>query len=159
MKRCFKWLVNWFTQWARKMTWQEKVGFILGALLSIIIGIILFLSIDKEPATSEDYLFLEQQAINVQRNPELLLETNCNININDEIITVCFENHECKINAKYNKSFEMFSYSKEDNYMFWGWAFCIAFLIGIFAYCTAALILTMLIYMLEWGWKKKIQNH
>lgn len=161
MKRCFRWLINWFTQWRGKMSWQEKVGFALGGLLGIVIGIITFVSIDKVPATPMDYQSLEQQAINVQQNPELLLETNCNINIDDEVITIRFENDECKVYAEYNKNFEMLSDSKEDNYIFWVWAFLIALLCGFFTYALGAFILTMLIYLLcifiEWICKNKTQ--
>ena len=108
-----------------------------------------------------DYQSLEQQAINVQQNPELLLETNCNINIDDEVITIRFENDECKVYAEYNKNFEMLSYSKEDNYIFWVWAFLIALLCGIFTYVLGAFILTILIYLLciliEWICKNETQ--
>ena len=147
MKRCFRWLINWFTQWVGKMTWQGKVGFALGGILGVVIGVITLVSIDKVPATPTDYQLLEQQAINVQQNPELLLETNCNINIDDEVITIRFENDECKVYAKYNKNFEMLSYSKEDNYIFWLWAFLLALLCGIFAYVSGAFILMILIYL------------
>lgn len=147
MKRCFRWLINWFAQWVGKMSWQEKVSFALGGLLGIVVGIIVLVSIDKVPASPMDYQPLEQQAINVQQNPELLLETNCNININDEVITIRFENDECKVYAKYNKDFEMLSYSKEDNYIFWVWAFCLALLIGICVYALGAFVLIILIYV------------
>lgn len=151
MKRCFRWLINW----------QEKVGFALGGLLGIVIGIIILVSIDKVPATPMDYQSLEQQAINVQQNPELLLETNCNINIDDEVITIRFENDECKVYAEYNKNFEMLSYSKEDNYIFWVWAFLFALLCGILTYAVGGVILTVLIYLLcifiEWICKNKTQ--
>ena len=146
MKRCFRWLINWFTQWVGKMSWQEKVSFALGGLLGIVVGIIVFVSIDKVPATPMDYQPLELQAIYVQQNPKLLLETNCNININDEVIAIRFENDQCKVYAKYNKDFELLSYSKEDNYTFWVWAFCLALLIGICVYVLGAFILIILIY-------------
>lgn len=148
MKRCFRWLINWFTQWVGKMSWQEKVAFAIGGLLGIIMGIIVFVSIDKVPATSMDYQLLEQQAINVQQNPKLLLETNCNIDINDEVITIKFENDECKVYAKYNKNFEMLSYSKEDNHMSWVRAFLLALICGICAYAFWSFVLIILIYVL-----------
>ena len=161
MKRCFRWLINWFTRWVRKMIWQGKIGFVLGGLLGIVIGIITLVSIDKVPATPMDYQSLEQQAINVQQNPELLLETNCNINIDDEVITIRFENDECKVYAEYNKNFEMLSYSKEDNYIFWVWAFLFALLCGILTYALGGFILTVLICLLcifiEWICKNKTQ--
>lgn len=146
MKRCFRGLINWFTQWVRKMNWQEKIGFVLGGLLGIATFIIVLVSIDKVPATPIDYESLEQQAINVQKNPELLLETNCSINIDDEVITITFENDECKVYAKYNKNLELLSYSKEDNYTLGVWAVCIAIVIGIWVYGLGAFALTMLFF-------------
>lgn len=38
MKRC----INWFVQWVGKMCWEEKVGFSLGGLVSIIVGIVIY---------------------------------------------------------------------------------------------------------------------
>ena len=99
MKRCIKWLINWFTQWVEKMSWFERVGFALGGVLGIVIGIMFFVSIDKVPATSADYQQLEEQTIYVQQSPESLLETNCNIDINDEII----ESLRIEINNQKNK--------------------------------------------------------
>ena len=41
MKRFIKWLINCFVQWVGKMPWQEKVGFTLGGVLGISIGILI----------------------------------------------------------------------------------------------------------------------
>ena len=145
MKRCIKWVTNWFAQWVGKMCWQEKVSFALGGVLGIIVGITIFVTTDTIPATPLDYQPLEEQAIAVQQNPKLLLETNCNIDIDDEAITICFKNDECKINARYNKSFEMLSYSKEDNCKFWVWTFCGALLIGIATYGLGTFVIWLIL--------------
>lgn len=149
MKRFFRKSICWFTQWVEKMNWQEKVGFAFGGLLGIILGIIVFVSIDKVPATPMDYQPLEQKAISVQQNPELLFETNCEINNNDEVITITFKNDKCKVCARYNKNFEMLSYTKEDNHTFWVWAFLIALMFGIIVYGIGAMVLTVTISLIS----------
>ena len=149
MKRSYRRLIHLFTQWVEKMSWQEKVGYTLGVLLGIIIGIIVFVSMDKVPATPMDYQPLEQKAISVQQNQKLLLETNCDININDEVITITFKNDKCKVCAEYNKNFEMLSYTKEDNHIFWGCAILLALIFGSFAYLIGAMVLTVIVLLIS----------
>lgn len=163
MKRYIRGLINWFNQWVGNMCWIERVAFAIGGLLGVIVGIAVFLHIDKVPATQQDYQLLEQQAINIQQNPKLLFETNCNISINNELITVRLENEECKIYVKYNKNFEILSYSKNDNYTFLLLALVISLIIGIGVYSLTAFILVMVIYLFycfkEWYKYKKKPGH
>ncbi len=119
MKRCTKWLIDWFTRWIGKFDWKQIVRFAISGLLCIALTIMVFVCVDTVPATPSDYEQLETQVKVIQQNPELLVETNCNININDEIITIEFENDECKVIAKYDKDFEVLSTSKEDKSTFW----------------------------------------
>lgn len=131
----------------------ENVGCLLGGLLGIVLGIIIFISFDKVPATPLDYESLEKQVMAIQQNPDLLLKTDCNINVNGEVIKINFENDNCKITAKYNQNFEVISTSKEDKSVFWLIAFGIALLGGIYAYGFGSLILTILIFWIVALWK------
>lgn len=130
MKRCIKWLIDWFTDWIEQFDWEQVVGFAISGVLGIAITIMIFVYIDKVPAKPSDYEQLEEQVNVIQQNPDLLLETDCNININGEIITVEFENDECKMTANYDKDFEVLSTSKEDKSMFLFWALVVALLCG-----------------------------
>ena len=150
MKRFIKWLINCFVQWVGKMPWQEKVGFTLGGVLGISIGILIFISFDKVPVTSLDYKPLEEQTIAVQQNPEILIETDCDINVNGEVITINFENDECWVTAKYNENFEMISSSRGDKYTGWIEAFTVAVLCGVITFCGGSAICTILIYALSY---------
>lgn len=145
MKRFFKKLIDFFEPWLEIMSWKEKVSFGIGGLFGIVIAIMVFVSIDKVPAKEIDYQILEQIAFEVQTNPGLLLDTNCNINITDDNITIRYENKECKVYATYNKNFRLISASRMDKYTFWLWAVCIAILIGLFVYATVTIVLTMVI--------------
>lgn len=136
MKRCIKWLSGCFTDWISQFDWELIGGYVISGLLGIALTIITFVYADKVPATPSDYEQLEEQVKVIQHNPDLLLETDCNININGNIITVEFENDECKIIAKYDKNFEVLSTSKEDKSKFWLFALAIALIHGIFVtYC------------------------
>ena len=158
MKRCIKWLIDWFTDWIRQFYWEQIVGFAISGLVGIALTIMMFVYTDKVPATSSDYEQLEDQVNVIQQNPDLLLETDCNININGEIITVEFENNECKMTAKYDKDFEILSTSKEDKSMFWLLALVLALIIGgaeiYFVGWLLSLVILLLKIAVEWIFEK-----
>lgn len=149
MKRCIKWLINWFVQWVGKLSSKEKIGFFFGAVAGLTIGIMLFVSIDTVPATPMDYKPLEEQMTAVQQNPQLLFETNSNIKVEDEVTTVLFENDECSITANYDKNFKLISFSKEDTSMFLPTAVILTGFIGVLVYGGCAFLFTMLICIVE----------
>ena len=154
MKRCFTWVVNWFIQWVRKMGIEERIGFAIGGAIGIVVGIALFVSVDKVPATAIDYEPLEKQMSAIQQNPDLLLKTNCNISITDDVITVIFSNDECKLTVKYDQNFEVLLTSKTDQYMFWLLALgLLGVLIGYFVYAVAAILLTIAVCLIEMLWE------
>lgn len=149
MKRCIKWLIDWFADWIGQFEWEQIVGFAISGLVGIALTIMMFVYTDKVPATPSDYEQLENQVKVIQQNPDLLLETDCNININGEIITVEFENDECKMTAKYDKDFEVLSTSKEDKSMFWLWALVLGLIGGGAEIYFVGWILTLVILLLE----------
>ena len=128
------------------MDWLEKAGFALGGIAGIVVCVLLFLSIDKIPATQDDYLQLESYAVEIQQNPSLLFETNCAIKNSNDTVTICFENDECKVIAKYDQELKLISTSREDKSLFWLWALLISLLVGIWVYCVGAFIFTVLIW-------------
>lgn len=146
MKRCIKWLINWFTRWV-------GIGFALGGVVGLVICIISFVFFDQLPATSLDYEQLEKQVIAIQKNLELLLETDCNINVSGKVITINFDNDNCKVTAQYNKCFEMLSSSRKDKSKFWLDAFGFALLIGICAFGIGFLVFALVAFLLGALWE------
>lgn len=123
MKRCIKKVIDWI----RKNSWKENISFGISAILSIVMSVSIFVDIDTIPATLSDYEQLENQINAIQQNPDLLLETDCNIIVKDDKITVEIENDNCKMTAKYDKNnFKVLETSKEDKYAFWLWAIIFA---------------------------------
>ena len=153
MRRYFMWIVNRFTNWLNKMDIEEKIGYIIGSIIGIAIGIMFFVPIDKTPATTVNYEPLEEQMTAIQQNPDLLLNTNCNISISNDIITVIFSNDECKLTVQYDKDFGILSTSKTDNYTFWLLALVIAVLVGYFTGCVSSFLLTIVVFMLKILWQ------
>ena len=153
MKRCFKWLINCFTRWVSQMEKEEKIGFAIGGIIGIIVTISIFGFIDKVPATTSDYEQMEKQVIAIQQDPELLFKTDCNIYINNEVITVNFENDECKLTAQYDQNFEVLSISKDDNCIFGPFALGISLFMGFMTYCIVAFVITVVIFLLEILWE------
>ena len=150
MKRYIKRLINWLFKGENH---EDNVACIMGVILGTIVGIITFISIDKVPATPMDYKQLEKQVNDIQQDSDILLKTNCDINIRDEIITVELENENCMITAEYSKNFEILSISKEDKYVFWLTALVQSFCIGIFIWVFGFLISAGLIYSIGDLWK------
>lgn len=146
-------------QRVNKMITEEKIGFALGTIIGLFVCICVFISIDKVPATASDYEPIEKQVIAIQYNPNLLYETDCNITVNKEIITVSFTNAECKLTAQYNKNFELLSIQKEENdsYIVWWRALLYSIAIGVAVYVYSTFLLTLLIAQLEdiWQWIRK----
>lgn len=149
MKRCIKWLIDWITDWIKQFDWEQVVGFAISGLLGIALTIVIFVFIDKVPATLSDYEQLEEQVNVIQQNPYLLLKIDCNIKIKDEVITVEFDNDECKVITKYDKNFEVLSTSKKDKSMFWLGALVLALIIGGFEIYFIGLILSFVLMLLK----------
>lgn len=96
-----------------------------------------------------DYEQLEKQVNAIQQDSDILLKTDCDINIKDEIITVKLENDECKLTAKYDENFKVLSISKEDKCMFWVWALVIVLIILALTCVYGYIFITLVIYLLE----------
>lgn len=149
MKRCIKWVISWIANWIDEKDGEEIVGFVIAGLLGIVLGIMFYTTRDIVPATPMDYDQLEEQVNSIQQNPDLLLKTDCDINIKDEIITVKFENDECKITVKYDKNFEVLSTSKEDKSIFWVWSLVIALIIVGSVWYGGSAVVALIIVLLE----------
>ena len=149
MKRCTEWIISRIANWIDEKNWEEFAGFVIAGVLGIVLGIMFYINTDRVPATPMDYDQLEEQVNSIQQNPDLLLKTDCEINIKDEIITVKFENDECKITVKYDKNFEVLSTSKEDKSIFWVWPLVIALIIVVFVWYAGYIVVTLIILLLE----------
>lgn len=158
MKRCIKWLISWFIQWVGKLSSEEKIGFFFGAVVGLAIGIMLFVSFDTVPATPMDYKPLEEQMTAVQQNPQLLFEINGDIKVEDEVITVLFENDECSITAEYDKNLKLISSSKADESIFLPIAVILTGVIGVLVGGGSVFLFTMLIYIVEIVWEFISEN-
>lgn len=149
MKRCIKWVISWIANRINEKDWEKIVGFVIAGLLGIVLGIMFYTIIDIVPANPMDYDQLEEQINSIQQNPDLLLKTDGDINIKDEIITVKFENDECKITVKYDKNFEVLSTSKEDKSIFWVWALASALFIVVFVWYAGFAVVVVIILLLK----------
>lgn len=148
MKRC-KWFIGWFYDWVGQFDWCQLVGFGISGLLGIALSIFIFVHIDKVPATSFDYEQLEEQVDFIQQNPDSLLETDCTINVDSTIITVEFENENCRVTAEYDKNFELLSTSKEDKSNFWLWVLLFALFVGSIEFYVVGWIVSLVILLIE----------
>lgn len=153
MKRFFMWIVNRFTKWVHEMIIEEKMVFFLSTIVGIVVGVMFFVSVDKTPATAVDYEPLERQMETIEQNPDLLFKTECNISINDDVITATFSNDECKLTVQYDENFRVLSTCKTDNYIFWPWALVISALIGCFIYVVVSFMFIILAFLFEDWWE------
>lgn len=140
MKKCIRYLINRF------VNKKNKINCTIGLMLSIIASVLVYIHIDKVPASPLYYMPTGNLTIAINKNPNLLFEMDCNIIVNSQILTITFENHQCKTIVKYNKNFEILSVSKEDKYSTWYSALFTAFPIGYFMYYIGYLVSKVFIY-------------
>lgn len=119
MKRSMEKLIDKIKFGIGDLYYCQSIGFVIAGILGTLFVLASFAYTDTTPATLSDYEQLEEKANAIEQNPDLLLKTNCKIEINSEIITVEFENEECKLIAKYNQSFKVLSTFRQDKSTFW----------------------------------------
>ncbi len=153
MKRCFTKVVNAFIQLVHGMSIVEKIGFVIGTIVAIAFAICFYVFTDTVPATAMDYEPLEKQMYAIQQNPNLLLKTDCNININNDIITVELSNAECGLNVEYGKNFEILSTSNYDKGSYWLGTLIWAISIGVAIF---VLVNYSVIIMEDIYWENKL---
>lgn len=142
MKRCR------FTNWIRQFDLEQIVVFSISSLVGIALSIILFIYLDKVPATPEDYEELEEQVEAIQKNPITLMESDYNykISIADHIIIVEFENDECSMTARYDSSFRVLSTTEKDKSMCSLVALALALIVGAFVTYFMRQLLSVLLF-------------
>lgn len=148
MKRCIRRLRNLLVNLFREMSIWEKILIVIGGVIGVIVAVKSYTVIDTVPATLQDYKELEEQALNVQENPQLIFETICEMKVKEETIEIEFENDDSKIVAEYNKAFELLSISRTDKFKPFIFPLVGAILIGfITCYCFVLFILTVIMIL------------
>ena len=147
MKKGFKWFIKWFKRWINDMSSIEKIIFAIAAIIGIIAGVLIFVATDVVPATTYDYAPLEEQAAGIEQNPSLLFSTDCDISVENKIITVTLENEECSLISKYDEHFNLLSTSKIDNSIHWLLALTLSILSAFFIYGVGAYLIFLLILL------------
>lgn len=100
--------------WAKGNSTLDWVVFGFWVLIALVIGVLMFFTIDTIPATPEDYEPLVSRALLVEEKPIKMLEQKGNIRITDDEILLEIENRECKIVASYSRDFEFQGVEKKD---------------------------------------------
>ena len=150
MKRYIKIVKDWFSCLIAEKGWKKIIAFVISISLGIALTIAAFVGTDTVPATQADYEQLEKKAYSLQQNPNLLLKTDCTINVNGEIATVKFENNECMITTEYNKNFKILSTYREDKSMFCLYALVLSLFLGIYAFALSVLFLLIVFSVFEY---------
>ena len=158
MKRRFNNFVKYMTRFRIVKKWktkkkEERILYIMLLINMIIFGIIIFVNIDTIPATSSDYEPLEMQVNAIQQEPDLLLKTDCNINITNEVIMVNIENDECELIAKYDQNFDILSISKKDKCRGWLLALVISLVLGCICGNLGSILILIIVIFVEVGLK------
>ncbi len=114
-------------------------------ILSIAVTIWFFVAIYEKSPMPSDYEQMEKQALAIQENPDLIYNTDCIIDNDNGIISVCFVNEKanCVVEARYNQDFEILSIITKDSGVDLGFAISSSLLLGFaffiicvyFAYC------------------------
>ncbi len=131
MKRHFTKVVNNLIGFVYGMSIAERIGFAISVVVGIYFGISIWVCADKVPATATDYEQLENQMYAIEQNPDILFNTDCAIDINDDIITVEYRNANCRLKVEYDKNFEILSTSEYDKSVGWLEALLCSICIGV----------------------------
>ena len=115
----------------KRFTKKEWILLVLGVVLGVLTAVFVWVHLYTVPATRWDYQQLEQQAVDIQKNPELILEKDCKIVVEGETITVTFKNKKCKVIAKYDKNFEQMVITESDDHWLWPIALMVALGTGL----------------------------
>lgn len=100
--------------WAKGNSTVDWFVFGVWVLIALVIGVMMFFTIDTTPASPGDYDPLVSRTLFIQDKPIKMLEQRGNIRINDDEILLEIENKECKIIATYNRAFELQEIEKKD---------------------------------------------
>lgn len=100
--------------WAKGNSTVDWFVFGVWVLIALVIGVMMFFTIDTTPASPGNYDPLVSRALFIQDKPIKMLEQRGNIRINDDEILLEIENKECKIIATYNREFELQEIEKKD---------------------------------------------
>lgn len=158
MKRLFEdvlwWLSNrvdnirdWFDEVKEWWKFIElKASVIIGCVLSAIIIFYAHDFVSTVAPTAQDYAQLEAQVTMIQENPELAFsQEDCSIEVTEDSITVLLSKDNCKIEAVFNKDFELLSTNIEDTYLpMYQYVICLILLwliVGFFAWMFSMLII------------------
>ena len=121
----------------------DGFGFVfIVAIISLILGVTLaifdFCTTDTTPATEADFKPLQDQRIAFEKDHNTLFNSDCRtVEIEDNLISVTFENDECLLTATYNKDFEAISIKKSDKAESWPlviFAFLVTCVVGSFMF-------------------------
>ena len=110
IKRFWKKIKSFFTGPEK----AEHIGYFVGMVTWIILSITIISIADKTPASEADFKELESEIIAIQENPILVFKTDCEVDVEDEIITVNLENKECSLTVEFDSNFEIISTEKFD---------------------------------------------
>lgn len=129
---------------------QQKLGFAIAGVVAIILAILFFTSLDKVPATSEDYKELINKVEAIQEDPALLLKTKGSIIVkNENDITVRLENDDCAIIARYNNKFEIVETRKVDKSIHWLWIILPTLILLVAVWYLGYAMFTSIVLILE----------
>lgn len=129
-------------------TWQRVIATFIAVIVGILTAIYAYKETDRIPATAEDYEELNEQLDAIQKNPELLFVTDCEVVIKDEIITITLANSECKLVTDLNKNFKKLGDSEKIDLSFNAidTAFTVIMIGG-----TSLLVVGFFIWCILWG--------
>lgn len=156
MKRFFERLGNSFVKWRKGLTKVELILYGLGIIIGIVIGIIILVKLDTVPATANDYEPLMEQASAIEGNRDLLLRTDGNFNVKDEVITIIFENSECKLSVKYDQDIKILSTTKYDKSYSLSAIIIVAIISGFFGGAVGIVILGLIFCAIIYLWEEVI---
>lgn len=156
MKRFTKWLGKMFA--FAKENRQITILVVLGVIAGIVLGFVIYCTIDRVPATALDYAELETQIEAIQETPDVLLKTNCSISVKDEVFTVTLSNKECKVITEFDQNFNVLSTTKTDFATNWIVTLIMSIVLAVMGGFIGFLAFVLIACLIEFLWDKFRKN-
>ncbi len=98
----------------KRWTPEKIIGILWVVVLALYLGIGLFVTADKTPATFDDYNELNERLLAVSESPENLLFGDGDISIRGDTIKYTVKNDQCEMTGKYDSEFNLVEKTQKD---------------------------------------------
>lgn len=123
-----------------------SISLIISLIVGLVFSVFYYHSVDKIPATFDDFAQLNEKLVAVENDHSLILEEDAVITIKNGTIEYTVENQQCEMTGKYDSEYRLIEKQQKDKYTHFLTANLICIPIMIFFAFVCYVILGFLIW-------------